>query len=232
MSRRSNEDKRRQEEEEYFNETADDPYATATEDKYATPDDTKKYDTDTQFSKFVEDKWTGGDTPQEGNEFDNIDEEDLKNKHQKKKPLSAAEQQVKTKNDLTLELGTAGICGILFLRNFVEGGMIGLVFGGLKGVITGYQTGSNKAPGFVRAVYTEAAITGRSLGLWLGTYRASKVLFARTRGVDDQLNTFVAGFCAGSIYMLHTRSPVQIIASGLSSGAMLSVMAAIGGSSL
>jgi hypothetical protein len=223
-------DKERGEDEEYFNETADDPYAIPTEDKYETPNPNNKnaYDTDTQFSKFVEDKWTSGerDTPQEGNSFDQIDELEME------KNKSAAEQQIQSKNDLTLELGTAGICGLLFVRNFVEGGVIGMAFGGIKGVIAGFQTGSNKAPGFARAVYAEAAINGRSLGLWLGTYRASKVLFARTRGVQDHLNTFAAGFCAGSMYMLHTRSPVQIMASGLSSGAMLSVLAAFGGSSL
>lgn len=222
MTRRNDDEKRRSEEnDDYYDELADDPYATPTEDKYATPSDT-----DTTFSKFIEDKWAGDPKDDEGN-YDAVDDINIANKKKNKK-----EQQIKTKDELSLELGTAGICGLLFVRNFVEGGMIGMVFGSVKGVINGYQTGMNKAPGFARSVYSEAAINGRSLGLWLGTYRASKVFFLRTRGVNDQLNTFLGGFCAGSMYMLHTRSPVQIITSGLSSGAMLSVLAAFGGSSL
>lgn len=238
--------KRRDDESEFFHETesgsvsesADDPYDIPFEDKYASPptDSNQAYDTDTQFSKFVEDKWVGDDSLEEqGDDFDNIDERELLSKKKNEnanKNKQNNQQQIKTKNDLTLELGTAGICGLLFVRNFVEGGMVGMVFGGIKGVVHGFQTGANKTPGFRRAVFAEAAANGRSLGLWLGTYRASKVLFIRTRGIDDLFNTFGAGFCAGSLYMLHTRSPVQIVTSGLSSGFILTALASFGGSSL
>lgn len=209
---------------EFFHESDDDPYAIPSEDIYDTPDPSNNNDTQSNLSKFLEDKWTGDDESKyDGKDFDKIDIEN----GQKQKHIPAPK---KSNKDLTLELGTAGICSILFLRNYVEGGLVGFVFGGIKGVIGGYQTGGNKLPGFARSVRAEAAANGRSLGLWLGTYRASKVLFSRTRGVEDHLNTFMAGFCAGSAYMLHTRSPLQIISSGLSSGAMLTVLGAYGGS--
>lgn len=220
MSKRNN-NENENDEENLFHETEDDPYAIPSVDKYdSDPSSSSPYsndvDTDTNLSKFIEDKWNNDD----------------KSDNNSKTVSANTPKQIKSKEDLTIELGTAGICGLLFMRNFVEGGMVGMAFGGIKGIINGYQMGTNKLPGFARTVYAEAAVNGRSLGLWLGTYRASKVFFLRTRQTDDSLNTFMAGFCAGSMYMLHTRSPVQIITSGLSSGAMLSVLASFGGSSL
>ena len=132
MSRSNNDGDTRGSNDEYFNETA------------------------SPNSSFVEDSWVNPDTKEEQSDnYDNIDEVQIltKTENNKNKQVSP---HVKTKEELTLELGTAGICGLLFVRNFVEGGMIGMAFGGITGIMHGFQTGSHKAPGFGRAVLGEA----------------------------------------------------------------------------
>ena len=63
-----------------FNENEDDPYAIITEDKYETPDpNSKPFDTDTQLSKFVEDRWNN-----ETNESVDGDEKSFKPKLEEK----------------------------------------------------------------------------------------------------------------------------------------------------
>eukprot|EP00603_Paraphysomonas_imperforata_P002111 CAMPEP_0114425316 /NCGR_PEP_ID=MMETSP0103-20121206/7170_1 /TAXON_ID=37642 ORGANISM="Paraphysomonas imperforata, Strain PA2" /NCGR_SAMPLE_ID=MMETSP0103 /ASSEMBLY_ACC=CAM_ASM_000201 /LENGTH=264 /DNA_ID=CAMNT_0001594143 /DNA_START=24 /DNA_END=818 /DNA_ORIENTATION=- len=247
-----------------FSETEDDPYAVPSQDKYDSNSEFSKsimdkwvnesegdkssedkYDDNAEFSNAIVDKWMNeseGDEEAKGDinvdtEFSKFIVDKWVNESEDGGDSSAddtkAKQQMKDKNELLKieleKLGTGGICGLLFVRNFVEGGIVGMMFGGVKGALDWRQLAAHSRGSFGRVVLREATLNGRMLGLWLGTFRASKVFFMRTRGSNDRLNTFLGGFCAGSMYMLHTRSPLQIITSGITSGAIVSVLAEVGG---
>jgi hypothetical protein len=71
-----------------------------------------------------------------------------------------------------------------------------------------------------------------SFGLWLGTYQSVNIFLTRSRKKSGILNSIGAGFVAGSVASLSTRNPMQIMVGGMTSGALMGIMGALGSGGL
>lgn len=94
-------------------------------------------------------------------------------------------------------------------KEFLVNGAIGGVIGGIGGISIGKSSG----------IVAQTALKGAfSLGMFLAVQKGSMCSLQIYRGKNDLYNSFGSAFLAGCFFNLHTRSPTQIILSGISSG--------------
>jgi hypothetical protein len=150
--------------------------------------------------------------------YDTIDE-DMK----KKRPALPKNQSKTVEIDLAA-LGTPALVGITFVRSAFQGGVIGGVFGGIQGAFYGFQNRAALGGNVGTYVMQMSVASGKSFGLWLGTYQASLVCLGRIRHKNDVVNPIIGGFLAGSISSLASRNRTQILYNGVASGVLMGFM--------
>ncbi len=123
-----------------------------------------------------------------------------------------------------LKLSGHSGCLLKGATNFVDGFMMGVVFGGAMGIYQGMNAGILRQPGFGGLWWRAARANGFQFGALLGVYEGSKCSFETIRGKKDFINTFMAGGLAGAVSSLRTRNPVQILAGSVAGGLIMSVM--------
>jgi hypothetical protein len=113
---------------------------------------------------------------------------------------------------LPITCETAGVAGA------IVGGFSGAVVGIVSGVAVNYQHFGKQ--GFVRTVAGTGALNAANFALWLGSFSYVKCSLAKYRGQRDAINSFTAGFVAGSLTALRLRDPRRIIINGLISATL------------
>jgi hypothetical protein len=173
-------------------------------------------------SAMTDERWKGDDWTE--NSSGNSKEE-MVDKYDESRTSPKSDEEKK----FEIHFGLPGVTGLSFLRGFAQGAVIGGVFGGLKGVVDGirHQNTPGSAP-LLTYVARESIMSSKSFGLWLGTYQSAVTYLRGIRHTHDSKNAMFAGFCAGTISSLHTRSIPQIAYAGISSGAMMAVMFSMG----
>mmetsp|Transcript_8304 Transcript_8304/g.8462 ORF Transcript_8304/g.8462 Transcript_8304/m.8462 type:complete len:218 (-) Transcript_8304:69-722(-) len=135
--------------------------------------------------------------------------------------------------DLPIQLPNAGpkitigapvFCTVTGVVAFVQGGIVGGVVGLFQGISHGVQLGVLREPSFPRQLSAVVGSNGRSFGLWMGTYTGVKCTLRSARGRNDMLNSFGAGFAAGVVGSMHTRSRSTMIMSGMASGSLMAIL--------
>jgi hypothetical protein len=171
-------------------------------------------------------------TDYEDGERNNLDKnpfhEQLLDEETKAKRPALPSKSQEAQIDLS-KISTPMLGGIIFVRSFFTGAVIGGLFGGIQGAAYGFQ---NRAAlgGNIGPVIREASLTSaKSFGLWLGTYQSSTAVLSRIRHKNDMGNSIIGGFLAGAISTLSTRNRSQIIYSGVTSGALMGLMHAFNG---
>jgi hypothetical protein len=115
-------------------------------------------------------------------------------------------------------------CTVAAAVNFIEGGVVGALVGGVHAVVDGYSHGFARQAGFGRYVVGASLGSAVSFGGWLGSYKGTKCYMRAMRGKDDTLNSFGGGFVAGLVGSLRTRNPRVMVVSGIGSGILMSVL--------
>lgn len=123
-----------------------------------------------------------------------------------------------------LDLPPASLCTIISVSNAVQGTAVGCLVGGVSAIVEGAQHGALREPGFLGYARGQSWSRGKQFGGWLAVYSGAKCALRVTHGGNDMMNSFVAGFLAGTVGVLRTRHPPTIIFNGLSSGAIMGVM--------
>jgi hypothetical protein len=151
--------------------------------------------------------------------YDTIDE----NMKKKRPPLPKNSQSKSVEIDLAA-LGTPAVVGIIFIRSAFQGAIVGGVFGGLQGAFYGFQNRAALGGNVGTYVMQMSVASGKSFGLWLGTYQASTVFLGRIRHKNDVVNPMIGGFLAGSLSSLASRNRTQILYNGVASGVLMGFM--------
>lgn len=122
------------------------------------------------------------------------------------------------------------LCGIKFVRGVVQGGVFGTLFGSIRGITYGMQTNQLRVKGYPLEIVRLAQTSGLYFGSWLGSYQAVNVTLIRTRGERDTVNSVIAGFVAGAVVSIATRSrsPLQIVTAGAASAVLTGSISLVG----
>lgn len=126
---------------------------------------------------------------------------------------------------IKIHIDNSVLCPLSGAAAFVQGGIVGSVVGLFSGIS---QTLAEGAPiersSIPRALGSSILRSGWGFGLYMGTYSATKCFMKTSRGKTDLLNTFAAGFAAGYVGTLHTRSHRAMTLSGMASGVLMTVL--------
>jgi hypothetical protein len=105
-----------------------------------------------------------------------------------------------------------------------------MLYGSIQGFAYGIQTIQLRVKGYPTEIFRLAQTSGVYFGSWLGSYQAVNVALIRTRGERDAANSVIAGFVAGAVASIATRSrnPLKIVTVGAASAVLVGSMSLVG----
>lgn len=138
--------------------------------------------------------------------------------------------QDKTRQEaVKIRIDDSVLCPLTGVAAFIQGGVVGGVVGLFSGISQTIGNGAAIEGGSIpKYLGYSIARSSWGFGVFMGTYSGTKCFMRTSRGRSDLLNTFAAGFAAGYVGSLHTRSQRTMLLSGAASGALMTVLDSIG----
>jgi hypothetical protein len=118
------------------------------------------------------------------------------------------------------QYGVLPTCGVLFVGEAINGGLLGGAIGLFSGISEAYQNQMIGQPDFKYFLRSRVIGNAVSIGGSLAIWRGGTCMAQGIRGKRDIYNSMCGGFCAGMCFALPSRNPRQIVVSGLTYAAI------------